>query len=95
MNLQAENRPVAFGCDFKMIDVAAAMDRGHAILTPRFDPLNRLADLHRNEAHQRFFGIDIQLAAESAANFRSDRREDSFPECPASRQSACAARCGI
>ena len=72
--LDAENGSVALGRDFVIIDMAAAVDRASEVFASRFDPLNRLADLHGDEAHQRFFGVDVQLAAESAADFRRDTR---------------------
>src|SRR5690242_19952043 len=64
----AENRAIAFRRHFVIIHMAAPMDSAHEILAARFDPLNGLTDLHRHEAHQRLFGVDVQLTAKSTAD---------------------------
>ena len=75
---QAEHGAVSLGGDLVVIDVAAAVDGGEEILAAGFDPLHRLADLHGDEAHQRFFGVDVELAAEAAADLGRDDAQAVF-----------------
>src|SRR6266849_3249970 len=50
--------------------MAAAVDGAKEVFAARFDPLYGFTDLHGDEAHKSFFGIDIEFAAEAAAHFR-------------------------
>ena len=51
------------------------MNRRLHVLAPRFDPFDRFAELHRDPAEQRFFGVDVQLRSEAAADFRRDHAQ--------------------
>ena len=75
LQLQAEDGAVAFGGDFVVIHVAAAVNGALEILAAGFDPLHGLADLHGHEAHERFFGVDVELAAEAAADLGRDHAQ--------------------
>ena len=87
--LQAEDGAVAFGGDFVVIDVAAAVDGGQEVFAAGFDPFDGLADLHGDEGHERFFGIDVELAAEAAADFGRDEAEAVFFEAQHARRGWC------
>ncbi len=58
-----------------MLHVVAAVDRGLVVLRPVFRPLDRPAEIHRGETHQRFVGIRRDLAAEPAAHLERDHPE--------------------
>ena len=71
MELDSENGAIPLGGHFVVIDVPAAVDGAEEILAARLDPFHRLVDFHRHEAHQRLLGVDVEFAAESAADLRS------------------------
>src|SRR3972149_4853789 len=48
------------------------MDRRLHVLAALFAPLDRPVELEREVAEQWFLGIDVELAAESAADIRRD-----------------------
>ena len=54
------------------------MNGASEILAARFNPLDGLLNFHRHIARQRFFGVDVQFAAESAAHFRRDHAHAIF-----------------
>ena len=70
LEFDAENGAVALSRQFVIIHVAAAVNGTQEIFAPRFDPLDGLVDLNGHVAHQRFFSVDVQLAAESTADLR-------------------------
>src|SRR5260370_30381708 len=80
LELQSEDRAIALGGDLVIIHVAAAVDGTQKILGGGFDPLHGLADLHGDEAHQRLFGIDVELAAKSAAHFGRNHAKAVFSD---------------
>ena len=75
LQLEAEHGAVALGGELEIIHVAAAVNGAEEILAARFDPLHRLADAHGDEAHQRLFGVDVELGAEAAADFGRDHAQ--------------------
>ena len=94
-SLMPEHGAVALGGELVIIHVAAAVNGAQEILAARFDPLHRLADLHGDEAHQRFFGVDVELAAEAAADFRRDHAQAIFSGMPSMPATSVRSRCGI
>ena len=78
LELDAENRAVFLGGDFVVIHVAAAVNSASEVFATALDPLHRLADLHRDETHQGLFGVNVQLAAESAADFGRNHAQPVF-----------------
>ena len=75
---QTQNRAVAASRNLVIINVTAAVDGAQKILAARLDPLHGLADFHGHKAHERFFGVNIQLAAEAATHFRCDHAHPVF-----------------
>ena len=80
LQLDPEDGAVALGGDFVVIHVAAAVNGASEVFAPAFDPLHRLSDFHGDEAHERFFGVDVELAAESAADFGRHHAQPVFFE---------------
>src|SRR5581483_8981345 len=76
--LQAEDGAVFFQGEFEVIDGVAAVDGGGDVLAPGLNPLHRLAEFHGKRGNEAFFAIDIQLAAEAAADLGSDDAHGSF-----------------
>src|SRR5688572_1630774 len=85
LELEAEHRAVVLGSEFEVIHVTAAVNCTEKVLAARFDPLNRLADAHRDEAHQRFFRVDVELRSEAAADLGRDDAQQIFPHSENSR----------
>ena len=94
LQLHAEHGAVLLRGDLVVVHVAAAVNGAEEVLAPRFDPLHRLADLHGDEAHQRLFGVDVQLAAEAAADFGRDHAQPVFRQAQHPATSV-RSRCGI
>ena len=67
---QSENGSVFLDGDLDVINLVAAMYRGEKILATSLNPLQWPSKLHCQEAEQGLLAIDVQLTAESAANFR-------------------------
>jgi hypothetical protein len=72
LNLSPEDGAVAFGSDLVVIHVAAALRAGLEVLAARLDPLHRFAELSREEADEKLFGVDIRLASEASADLGRD-----------------------
>ena len=53
------DRAVVSAPDFHSADLRAAMNRRLQVLAARLDPLDRLAELHRDPTEQSFFRINI------------------------------------
>src|SRR5947207_15075739 len=75
---QPEDCAVVFTCYLDCADLAAPMDRGGEILSPRLDPFYWPRKFQRDEAEDGLFAVDVQLAAESAAHFWSDHANTIF-----------------
>ena len=75
LQLQAQHSAVAFRRKLEVIDVSAPVDRAQEVFPAGFDPLHRFMNFHGDEAHQRLFGINIELAAEAATHLRSDHSQ--------------------
>jgi hypothetical protein len=94
LHLHAEDGAVAVGGEFEIVDVAAAVGGAGEILTARFDPLDGLAELHRDKAHQSFFGVDIQLTPNPPPT-SGRRRAVCVPGTPSISATKVRSKCGI
>ena len=73
LEAQRRDRAVALRGDLDVVDLIAAVDHRLEALRARLDVLDRAFELHRNPAQDGLFGIDVELGAETAADFRGDR----------------------
>src|SRR5437868_5948080 len=72
---QARQSAVQLTADLYLADLAAPVNRRLHVLAPRLDPLGGPAQSHRNPSEQGLLGVDVQLRAEAAADFRRDDTE--------------------
>ena len=66
------DRAVVVAADFDIADLPAPVNRRLNVFAASLYPLHRLAELHGNPSEQSFFGIDVELRAEAAADFGRD-----------------------
>src|SRR6185503_12664240 len=71
-------RPVVVATDLDVADLASAVNRSLNVFAAAFDPLHRFAELHGYPSKQSFFGINVQLRSEAAADFRGDHSQFVF-----------------
>src|SRR2546425_12201354 len=65
--LQTHHFSVRPEIDFKLVNLAAPVDRALEVFAPALHPLDRPAQLPRSEAGHAFFTANVQLAAEGSA----------------------------
>src|SRR5215470_13127779 len=67
--LETQDRAVFLGGEFEVIHVAAPVNRRLEVFTARFDPFHGPTDHSCYKTHERFFGVNVELATEAAADF--------------------------
>ena len=72
-HLQAEQRAVALRGDVEVADDVAPVRRRDERFRSFLDPLQRHPELLRDPREDVFLGVDVDLGAEPAADFRRDR----------------------
>ena len=72
LRLERRDRAVALRADLEVGDVVAAVRRGHVVLAPRLDPLDRPADLCGERGHEHVLVVEVDLRPEAAADVRRD-----------------------
>ena len=92
--LQAEHLAVAPGGEVDVADDVAAMSRGDERFGPILDPLDRNAQPLRDGGRDVLLGVDVDLRAEAAADFRGDRADLILAEARSSPRSSCAGCAG-
>jgi hypothetical protein len=74
LRVQGGDRPVAVGADADRGDLVAAVVGGEHVLRARLDPLHRAVELARERRERDLLAVDLQLAAEAAADVGRDAR---------------------
>ena len=69
---QAENRAIALRRKLDVRDVVAPVDGREVTLAPLLGPLHRSPESLREESHEELLGVDLELAAEAAADLGCD-----------------------
>ena len=75
---ECSNRTIVFDCHVNVVDLITSMNRCREALTPLLNPFHRLPQLRCQISDHGFFGIYIQLTAESASHFRGNDANELF-----------------
>ena len=74
-HLEAEHRAVALRCQLDVAEDVATVRGRHKRLGAILDPLDRYPELLGHGGRHVLFGVDVDLGAEAATDFRSDRAD--------------------